>query len=136
MPILTFFTQDEFAQPFGSVPSLRTLHLTNLYAHLNAGSGRSPWIRSSTPGATRDVLGTSACVTALNALRWYTARIVEQAPALDLIHVTDDGMDGTKRSRTPWTLQASFGVRPNEARDLELLGTPKLEMAPRYLPKK
>ncbi|KAJ6581073.1 hypothetical protein B0H19DRAFT_1113518 [Mycena capillaripes] len=128
---------DEFVKPFSFVTSLRTLHLTNAYAHLQVG-GRSPWIHSqrTSMSVTREMLGSSTAVTALHALHWYMARVAQQATSLDLIHVTDEGHDGKGRSKTPWTLQASFGVRPNEARDLEILGTPRLQMAPRYLPRR
>ncbi|KAF7356968.1 hypothetical protein MVEN_01033100 [Mycena venus] len=126
---------DEFEKAFSLVPSLRTLHLTNAYAHLHAGSGRSPWIHSQRTRFPRDRFGTSACVTALTALHWYMTRIVQQAPALEVIHSLDHGTDGRVRSVTQWTLQASFGVRQTEARELEVLETPRLEMALKYRPK-
>ncbi|KAF7357000.1 hypothetical protein MVEN_01036600 [Mycena venus] len=127
---------DEFAKSLSSMPSLRTLHLTNAYASLSAG-GETPWILPSSKRAlraAREARGTSSCVTALDALRWYGARIVQQAPVLELVHVTDGGTDGRGRFTTPWRLEASFRVRCNGARDLEIVGTPKLEMAPKYLP--
>ncbi|KAJ7708766.1 hypothetical protein B0H17DRAFT_1030813 [Mycena rosella] len=124
---------DDFAEPFRYVTALRTLHLTNAYGHLHVG-GRAPWLAPQR--AAKPALGTSECVTAHHAMMWYMARVAQQAPSLDLIHVTDSGYDGKGRYRHPWTLRASYRVRNNAVRDLEVVGgTPALVMDPRYLPK-
>ncbi|KAJ6478504.1 hypothetical protein C8R47DRAFT_633861 [Mycena vitilis] len=123
---------DKFEKAFRSMSALRTLHLSNAYPNLHAG-GLTPWIPPRRSAARRNVLGTSICVDVLQALTWYMARVVKNAPWLDLIHVYDHGND--KGSGHPgWTLQAAYRVRHN-ARDLEMLGIPKLDMAPRFLPK-
>ncbi|KAJ6581144.1 hypothetical protein B0H19DRAFT_495200 [Mycena capillaripes] len=127
---------DAFAKPFASMPALRTLHLTNGYEHLQAG-GSTPWIpsRRGAARARQDVMGTSTCVAVLDAMPWYMAHVAQKSPALELVHVTDSGRDEKGRITTPWSHRASYRVRPNEARDLEIGGTPKLEMADIYLPR-
>ncbi|KAK7031518.1 hypothetical protein R3P38DRAFT_818381 [Favolaschia claudopus] len=118
---------------------LRTLHLTNAYANLHY-NGETPWVmprpvkRGGRPVAP-DPRGTSMCVVALDALRWYTMCIVKEMRSLELVHVTDVGKEGRGRFATKWTLEASFRIRFNEARDVEVIGTPKLEMGAKYLPK-
>ncbi|KAF8178625.1 hypothetical protein K438DRAFT_1844125 [Mycena galopus ATCC 62051] len=126
---------DKFVLPFALVPSLRILHLSHGYTNLGI-NGRSPWIHSQ-PANMRTRLGSSTGVTALHALQWYMTRVAQQATGLEIIHVTDSGLDGAARARaaTPWSLEASFRVLANEGRDLELLGSPKLQMAAKYLPK-
>jgi hypothetical protein len=111
--------------------ALRTLHLTNAYLHLHFGR-QTPWI------ATMDALGTSACVTAYHATFWFMTRVAHRATSLELIHITDEGRDGVPRSSPFWTLRVSYRVRNarnNGVRDLDVIGIPKLEMHPRYLPK-
>ncbi|KAF7336742.1 hypothetical protein MVEN_02109300 [Mycena venus] len=113
---------------------LCALHLSGGYGHLDV-NGRSPWIHSQRTNmrTTRDMLGNSKCVTALHALQWYMTRVAQQATGLELIHVTDTGTEGTGRSGTPWSLQASFEVLANEERGLEMLGSPRLQMDRWYL---
>jgi len=124
---------DDFAVHFRAVPSLRTLHVLNAYEHLHGG--QPPWVPLP---ASQDALGTSTCVTAFDALQWCMTRVVQYMPALEVLHVTDGGNEGPGRYTTPWTLQASYWVRPklDGTRELEMMGTPKLGMAAKYLPKR
>ncbi|KAJ7460742.1 hypothetical protein FB451DRAFT_1563201 [Mycena latifolia] len=108
----------DFAEPFSHLTALRTLHVTNAYRHLHFG-GQSPWLSSQ---RVRDALGTSVSVIAHNAMRWYMTRVAHQATSLELIHITDAGHDGKGRFSHPWTLRASFRVRNNGIRDLEVVG--------------
>ncbi|KAJ7643337.1 hypothetical protein DFH06DRAFT_1212978 [Mycena polygramma] len=124
---------DKFEKVFRSLSALHTLHLSNAYPNLHAG-GLTPWIPARRSAARRNVLGTSICVDVFHALTWYMARVVKNAPWLELIHVYDHGTD-KGGGNSGWNLQVAYRVRHNEARDLEILGIPKLEMAPRFLPK-
>ncbi|KAJ7626306.1 hypothetical protein DFH06DRAFT_1339445 [Mycena polygramma] len=128
------FHIDDFEKIFCSLLALHSLHLTNGYPHLHAG-GLTPWIAPRRSAARRNVLGTSICVDALDAMTWYMARVVQNAPLLELVHVSDEGSD-KGRENLHWDLQVAYRVRQNEARDLEILGIPKLEMDPRFLPNK
>ncbi|KAJ6497695.1 hypothetical protein C8R45DRAFT_983883 [Mycena sanguinolenta] len=105
---------DKFVAPFGYMPSLRTLHLYYGYAHLDA-NGQSPWEPGNPTG-----------VAALSALQWYMTHVAQQATGLEVIHVTDQGYEGAART-APWSLHASFRVFGNETRELEVIGSPKLE---------
>lgn len=126
--------QNDFANALGSLQSLRTLHLTNAYGYLHV-NGQAPWAPSKREQrAARDARGTSTCITAFDAVRWYAGRVAQEAPALELVHITDAGRDGMGRFSSPWSLQASYRVRSVEARDLEMIGPPKLVIDPKHLP--
>ncbi|KAJ7027856.1 hypothetical protein C8F04DRAFT_1394608 [Mycena alexandri] len=114
-----------FARPFSSLRFLRTLHLKNAYAHLH-----SNW--ATLYGSTSRSRDFSVCFSALRAMRGHAERIAEQAPALELILITDAGYDESPTSNEPWKLQSSYRVlHSNTCRDLHMIGLPKLEMAAR-----
>lgn len=68
------------------------------------------------------------CVTALDAL---ALRIVTR----EVVHVSDRGEDGMGRFSGAWLWSATYPVRTrvDGERELEVVGTPKLRMGPRYL---
>ncbi|KAF7357006.1 hypothetical protein MVEN_01037200 [Mycena venus] len=113
---------DDLAKSLRSVPCLRTLHLTNAYASLGAGR-ETPWIPSRHASKPQD---TPAAIS--TALRWYMARIAQQVPALELVHITDEGEAGPSRSTLPWMLQVSCWVRVKEdgTRGVEMIRDIKL----------
>jgi hypothetical protein len=115
--------QDQFVEPFTSLPFLRILSLSNGYANLQADEP-SPWM--TTLGSTENTYGTAAWVTALHALQWYMTRVAESATGLERIHVDEQG-GGRVRRPGDLVLKASFMVvtSRNGARELEILGSPK-----------
>ncbi|KAJ6581075.1 hypothetical protein B0H19DRAFT_492234 [Mycena capillaripes] len=129
---------DTLAEALSALPALRTLHLTNAYAYLHAG-GPTPWIAAKRPRAGRrknwDAVGTSGCVTALDAMQWYLTRIVQQVRALEVVHIEDAGQDGRGRFGSRWALRATLRVKGDGERKVEVVGAPKLTMADKYLAK-
>ncbi|KAJ6515705.1 hypothetical protein C8R45DRAFT_1205918 [Mycena sanguinolenta] len=94
---------DEFVVPFG---------------------GQSPWTLSQQ--TTTQLENSTAAVTALRALQWYMTRVAQQATGLEVIHVISDQGSGGEGRMAPWSVHASFRVLRKEARELEIIRSPKL----------
>ncbi|KAJ7746786.1 hypothetical protein DFH07DRAFT_589025 [Mycena maculata] len=122
---------DDFASFFDCLPALRTLRLKNGYLNLHT-NGQAPWKPVQQPIPR---VWDSGCIRAHKTMVRYLAQAVQQARALDLIHISDIGFDGHGVERRPWALQVSYRVRPNASRDLDIVGTPMLEIDPLHLPK-
>ncbi|KAJ6561132.1 hypothetical protein DFH09DRAFT_503650 [Mycena vulgaris] len=113
---------DDLVSALSCFPSLRRLELRYIYRHL-LFKGQAPWaLSASEPGRE-----TSNGMAAHAALQWITAHVAQRVLTLDLIHMVDDGSDGTGRLRHPWRLEATYQVQRNPG--ITFQGTPEFVMA-------
>ncbi|KAJ6605811.1 hypothetical protein B0H10DRAFT_601326 [Mycena sp. CBHHK59/15] len=116
---------DGLVSLLGRFPVLRTLHLYGTYQHLHF-EGQTPGIVSKRiTRQSKPVQKAVGCVEAHAAMRWFINRIAQGSPAIDVIHIEDEGkVRDPEHSPHRWKLEASYRIWPN--RDLEVLGTPEL----------